>query len=165
MNSFVYPFYVKLIFRYGNIIATILLVLYLIPVVSGLDENGYLIIPLIISVVLLYFINKKYLTLYKVMPYKIEADDEKIICKDFIYSSKEVTIYFKDIDSLAGGIFDGKLSGIMKVCDGKNQICIGFSEKLKDSKKLMTLILSKVRKEIYDDVIEKLQSLKKVKKK
>lgn len=165
MQLFVYPFYVKFIFRYGNIIATILLLLYLIPVVSGLDENWYLIIPLIISIVLLYFINKKYLTLYKVMPYKIEADDEKMICKNFIYSSKEVTIYFKDIDSLAGGIFDGKLRGIMKVCDGKNQICIGFSEKLKDSKKLMTLILSKVRKEIYDDVIEKLQSLKKVKKK
>lgn len=165
MQLFVYPFYVKFIFRYGNIIATILLLLYLIPVVSGLDENWYLIIPLIISIVLLYFINKKYLTLYKVMPYKIEADDEKMICKNFIYSSKEVTIYFKDIDSLAGGIFDGKLRGIMKVCDGKNHICIGFSEKLKDSKKLMTLILSKVRKEIYDDVIEKLQSLKKVKKK
>jgi hypothetical protein len=53
----------------------------------------------------------------------------------------------------------------MKVCDGKNQICIGFSDKIKDSKKLMTLILSKVKKEVYDEVIEKLQALKKPKKK
>lgn len=165
MQLFVYPFYVKFIYRYGNIIATVLLMLYLIPVVVGLDDNNYLIIPLIISLFFLYFINKKYLTLYKVIPYIIEADDEKMICKNFIYSSKEVIIYYKDIESLSGGIFEGRLRGIMKVCDGKNQICIGFSERMKDSKKLMTLILSKVRKEIYDDVIEKLQSLKNAKKK
>lgn len=165
MQLFVYPFYVKFIYRYGNIIATVLLLLYLIPVVDGLDDNNYLIIPLIISLFFLYFINKKYLTLYKVIPYIIEADDEKMICKNFIYSSKEVIIYYKDIESLSGGIFEGRLRGIMKVCDGKNQICIGFSERMKDSKKLITLILSKVRKEIYDDVIEKLQSLKNAKKK
>lgn len=165
MQLFVYPFYVKFIYRYGNIIATVLLMLYLIPVVVGLDDNNYLIIPLIISLFFLYFINKKYLTLYKVIPYIIEADDEKMICKNFIYSSKEVIIYYKDIESLSGGIFEGRLRGFMKVCDGKNQICIGFSERIKDSKKLMTLILSKVRKEIYDDVIEKLQSLKNAKKK
>lgn len=99
------------------------------------------------------------------MPYKIEADDEKMVCTDFIFSDKEVVIYYNDIESLSGGIFDGKLRGIMKVCDGKNQICIGFSDKMKDSKKLITIILSKVRKEIYDDVIGKLQALKKIKKK
>lgn len=163
MHTFSYPFYVKLIYRYGNIFATILLLFYLVPVVVGIDENLYLIIPLIISLFLLYFINKKYFTLYKVMPYKIEADDEKIICREFIFSDKEVVIQYKDIETLSGGIFNGKLRGIMKVCDGRNKICIGFSEKIKDSKKLMTLILSKVNKEIYDSVIERLQALKKVK--
>jgi hypothetical protein len=97
------------------------------------------------------------------MPYKIEADDEKIICREFIFSEKEIVIKYKDIESLSGGIFNGKLRGIMKVCDGRNKICIGFSEKMKDSKKLITLILSKVNKEIYDSVIERLQALKKVK--
>jgi hypothetical protein len=139
--------------------------MYLIPVIVGVDENKYLIIPLALSLFLLYYVNKKYLTLYKVMPFKIEADEEKIVCTNFIYSNKKVIIYYKDIDALSGGIFEGRLRGIMKVCDGKNQICIGFSERMKDSKKLMTLILSKVRKEIYDEVIEKLQALKKPKKK
>lgn len=165
MYTFVYPFYVKYIYRFGNLVATILLLIYVIPVIVGLDGNSYLILPFIISLVLLYFINKRYLTLYKVMPYKIEADDEKIVCKDFIFTSKETTIYYKNIESLSGGIFDGRLHGIMKVYDGKNQISIGFSDKMKDSKKLITLILSKVRKEIYEDCIEKLQALKKAKKK
>lgn len=164
MHTFTYPLYVKLIYRYGNIFATILLILYMIPVVTGLDENRYLIIPLIISLSLLYFINKKYFMLYKVMPYKIEADDEKMICCEFIFSDKEIVINYTDIESLSGGIFDGKLRGIMKVCDGRKNICIGFSGRMKDSKKLITLVLSKVNKEIYDSVIDRLQALKKVKK-
>ena len=165
MQTFTYPFYAKLIYRFGNVFATIFLVLHQIPLVLGADENLYLLIPLIISLWLLYYVNKKYLALYKVMPYKIEADDEKIICTDFIFSDKEVIIYYKDIDSLSGGIFEAKIRGVMKVCDGKNKICIGFSERMKDSKTLMTSILSKVRKEIYDEVIERLSALKKVKKK
>jgi hypothetical protein len=53
-------------------------------------------------------------------------------------------------------VFERKSSGIMKVFDGKNNVTIGFSQKMRDSSKLITLILSKVKKEIYDDVIENL---------
>ena len=42
----------------------------------------------------------------------------------------------------------------MKVCDGKNKICIGFFDRMKNSNKLVTLLLSKVDKKIYDEVIE-----------
>jgi hypothetical protein len=48
----------------------------------------------------------------------------------------------------------------MKVCDGKNKICIGFFDRLNNSSKLVTLILSKVDKKIYDKVIEQIQSIK-----
>jgi hypothetical protein len=165
MQTFTYPFYTRIIYRYGNIAATVLLLLYLIPIIIGVDENRYLLIPLAASLFLIYFVNKKYLTLYKVMTYKIEANEDKLVCTDFVFSERVVVIYFEDVESLSGGIFDGRLHGIMKVCDGKNQICIGFSDKIKDSKKLITLILSKVKKEVYDEVIEKLQALKKMKKK
>lgn len=160
MQIYRYPFYVKLIYRYGNIFASLLLILYLIPLVIEIDENLFLIIPIAVSMLLLYFINKKYLTLYKVMPFIIEADDEKIICSDFIFSDKQITIYFKNIDSVSGGIFEGKLRGIMKVCDGKNQICIAFSERIRNSKNLIAGILSKVDKDVYDSVIERLGKLK-----
>jgi hypothetical protein len=165
MQTFTYPFYTRIIYRYGNIAATVLLLLYLIPIIIGVDENRYLLIPLAASLFLIYFVNKKYLTLYKVMTYKIEANEDKLVCTDFVFSERVVVIYFEDVESLSGGIFDGRLRGVMKVCDGKNQICIGFSDKIKDSKKLITLILSKVKKEVYDEVIEKLQALKKMKKK
>jgi hypothetical protein len=105
---------------------------------------------------LIYIINRSYFTYYKILAYKIQADDEKILCSEFLFSKKEITIKYSDIESLKGGVFERKSSGIMKVYDGKNNVTVGFSQKMKDSNKLITFILSKVRKEIYDDVIENL---------
>ena len=48
----------------------------------------------------------------------------------------------------------------MRVCDGKNKLCIGFFDRLNNSSKLVTLILSKVDKKIYDKVIAQIQSTK-----
>lgn len=160
MQEFSYSLTYKFIYRYGNVVATILMAGYLIPLAIGIDQNLWLLIPLILILLLIYFINRKYLEMYKIVPYKISADENKMHCTNFIFSKREITIYYKDIESLTGGIFDGKWFGLMKVCDGKNQICIGFFDKLKDSQKLITLILSKVDKKIYDDVMEKIKSLR-----
>ena len=81
----------------------------------------------------MYLINKTYLYLYKILPYRIEADDEKMVCTDFLFSKRHVTVFFKDITTLTGGIFD----------------------KMKDARQLETLILSKVSKELYDEVVER----------
>ena len=80
----------------------------------------------ILSFLILYILNRAYLNFYKLVPYKIEFGDDKIICSEFLFRNKTVTILIKDIESLSGGIFDGRYRGIMKVCDGKNKICIGF---------------------------------------
>jgi hypothetical protein len=101
-------------------------------------------------------VNRTYLTYYKIIPYKIEADDDKMICSDFMFSKNDVTIYFKDIDNLSGGIFSGKSSGIMKVNDSKSKFQVGFSQKMKNSEKLIALILSKVPKDLYNEVINNL---------
>jgi hypothetical protein len=122
----------------------------------NIDANKILILPLVLSLLLIYIINKSYFTYYKILAYKIEADDEKIVCSEFLFSNKVITIHYSNIESLKGGVFERKSSGIMKVFDGKNNVTIGFSQKMRDSSKLITLILSKVKKEIYDDVIENL---------
>ena len=156
MQTFTYSILFKIIFRFGNIVVTIFLLLYCIPLIMNIDTNKILILPLALSLLLIYIINKAYFTYYKILAYKIEADDEKIVCSEFLFSKKVITIIYLDIESLKGGVFERKSSGIMKVFDGKNNVTVGFSQKMKDSNKLITLILSKVRKEIYDDVIENL---------
>jgi len=164
-QTFTYPFLFRIIFRYGNIIITPLLLLYTIPLVTFLDEKIILAFPLLVNLFLIYFLNRHYFNLYKILPYLIEADDEKITCSQFFLSKKEIVIYYNDIASLSGGIFENKISGVMKVCDGKNNLCIGFYQRLNNSGKLATIILSKVKRELYDIVLEKIKSgNKKVKK-
>ena len=163
MQIFTYPLFYKFILRFGNIPLTLLLLLYFIPSIVYVDKDLVLIIPLIISSFLIYFLNKQYLTLYKILPYKIVVDGEKLICNDFLFSKKKITINFEDIEKLKGGLFEGKLHGILKVFDGKNRIYIGYFNKIKNSQLLGTVILSKVNKSVYDEVIKNVVS-KKIKK-
>jgi len=43
---------------------------------------------------------------------------------------------------------------VMKVSDSKSNLQIGFSPKINNSEKLIALILSKVSKELYSEVIK-----------
>ena len=153
MQTFTYSFIFKIIFRFGNVFVTLVLSIYLVPVIFYIDQNKLLILPLIISLFILYITNRNYLIYYKLLPYKIEADDEKMICSNFLFSKEVITIYYKDIDMLKGGVFSGKSSGMMKLRDGKNKLQIGFSQKINNSERLIALILSKVSKELYGEVI------------
>jgi hypothetical protein len=141
-------------------VVTPLLLIYAFSLVTLIDKNLVIIIPLLLSLFIIYYLNKSYINFYKLVPYKIEIDDEKIICSNFLFRDKTVTILIKDIESISGGIFEGRYRGLMKVCDGKNKLCIGFFDRLKNSGKLVTLILSKVDKKIYDKTIEQIQSSK-----
>ncbi|MCH8033053.1 MAG: hypothetical protein IH950_04740 [Bacteroidetes bacterium] len=156
MQTFTYSLIFKIIFRFGNIIVTLLLSIYLIQLFYYIDQNIILFLPLIIAVIILYMVNRIYFTYYKILPYNIEADDDKMICSDFLFSKKVVTIYFKDIDMLRGGVFSGRSSGIMKLRDSKSNLQVGFSQKMKNSEKLIALILSKVSKKLYNEVINNL---------
>lgn len=158
---FTYPILFKLIFRYGNIIVTPILLLYTIPLIYFLSEKLIFVLPLLLNLAIIYFLNRHYFNLYKILPYWIEADNEKLICNQFFLSKREVIIYYSDIESLSGGVFENKLSGIMKICSQNNFVCIGFYQRLNNSGKLATIILSKVKRELYDEVIEKLKSVKK----
>ncbi len=80
------------------------------------------------------------------------------------YRRQLSTIYYEDIASLKGGMFENKMSGIMKVYDGKNSVTLGFYTKLNNSSRLVTIILSKVKKELYDEVLDRLTEKKRKKK-
>jgi hypothetical protein len=164
-QTFTYPFLFGLLYKYGNIAVTLLLVFYTAPIVFYVDQNFILLIPIVISLLLIYFVNRQYITLYKILPYKIEADDEKLVCSKYFLSKGDVTIYYEDINSLKGGMFENKMSGVMKVYDGKNSVTLGFYTKLNSSSRLVTIILSKVKKELYDEVLDRLTEKKRVKKK
>jgi hypothetical protein len=163
MTTHTYPQFFRLLYRYGNLPATIVLLFYLYVSAAGLDSHILNIIPLVLIMVVIYLLNRHYLMMYKILPYRIESDEEKMVASDFLMSNKKVVIYYRDITDLKGGIFDGRLSGIMKVQDGPTKVIIGFFNKLRGVDKLQTYILSKVNRPIYDAVIERV-GLKKKKK-
>ncbi|MFN3694451.1 MAG: hypothetical protein ACK4UV_05535 [Ignavibacterium sp.] len=159
MQTFDYPIIIRILYRYGNVFITLLMVMNLIPLVISVDSNTMLIIPIIITLFVIYFANRFYFMLYKSFPFLIKADDEKLICTDFMFRKKEVIIYYKNVKSIEGGIFDGRLSGIMKICDAETGICITFSHRIRNSTKLIALILSKIDKKLYDEKIDALQKI------
>jgi hypothetical protein len=158
---FTYPVIFRLIFRYGNIIVTPVLLLYSVPLITLLNEKIILAFPLLVNLFLIYFLNRHYFKLYRILPYKIEVDDDKVSCTDFFLSKKEMVFHYEDIILLSGGIFENKLSGIMKVCNGKNDLCFGFYQRLNNSSKLATILLSKVNRPLYDQVLQRIVEGKK----
>ena len=163
-QTFTYPLLFMLIYKYGNIAVTLLLVFYTAPIILYVDQNYILLIPIVISLLLIYFVNRQYFTLYKIIPYKIEADNEKLVCSEYFFSKEIITVYYEDIERLKGGMFENKMSGVMKVYDEKNSVTLGFYTKLKNSSRLVTIILSKVKRELYDEVLDSLTEKKKKKK-
>ena len=160
MQTFTYPFISRLIYRFGNILLTFFLLILFITSATNLNVSLLNLIPFIITSLLIYFLNKNYLMLYKLMPFKIEADAEKMICSDFIFSKKVLTICYSDVESLSGGVFDGKSYGLMKVCDGKNKVCVAFYNSLKNSRTLEKIILARVDRKVYDIAAEKIKGKK-----
>jgi hypothetical protein len=163
MKIFTYPPVLKFLYRYGNIPLTILLLLYVFPLIINIDDNLSYLIPVIIVFLLIYFLNRHYLHLYKILPFRIEADEEKLVTSDYTFSSKTVTIYFKDISELKGGVFEGKLRGTMKLIDGRTKHIVGFYQNINDAPALQTIILSKVSKELYEKTLENIKSRRKFK--
>ena len=161
--TFEYPLFFKLLFKFGNVLVTAILSAYLIVIIIRLDKEIMNIIPLLIVFALVYVINRHYLMLYHILPYKITADEEKIVCERFFLNKNKVEIFYKDIETLTGGVFGGKVRGLMKVFNGKSKVTIGFYESIRDVRTLQTILLSRVNEDIYNAVVEKLGFKKKSK--
>lgn len=145
----------RLIYSFGNLIINILIIIYLIPAIMTFEGKIFQIAYIAFLMLIMFFFNKYYLNLYRIMPYRIEADDEKMIFSEFLFDNKSITLSYKEIDKLSGGIFDGKGTGLMKVHNTGEGITVGFFHKINDARTLESLILSKVDKKLYDEVIDK----------
>jgi hypothetical protein len=162
MKIFTYPPLLRFLYRYGNIPITVLLVLYVYPLIINIDKKLSYFIPVIIVLLLIYFLNKYYLNLYNILPGRIEADDSKLVTGDYLFSSRKVTIYYRDISELKGGVFEGTGRGVMKIIDGRNHNVAGFFQNIRNAKELETLILTNVTQDVYKQTVEKIKTKRKL---
>ncbi|MFA8342106.1 MAG: hypothetical protein ACEPO8_03955 [Rhodothermaceae bacterium] len=153
-----------LLYKYGNFPVTLLLVIHAVYILLGIAQNTFMIFPLLIYIILLYLVNRHYLKTYKMFPFTIDIDNEKMICSDFMMGEK-VEIMLSKISKIEGSIFGGNPVKPLYVFDEENGTKIGIYSSMKDFDKLLTIILSNVKKELYEELVEKVKAPKAKRKK
>ncbi len=97
--------------------------------------------------------NRFYFRAYKFFPYKIEVNNEKMICSDYLKKDKTYEILLSDIDLIEGGSLSGTPAKPIYIHTETDDILIGISPHLKNQNKLITIILSNVRQSVYNEVL------------
>ncbi|MBU1096800.1 MAG: hypothetical protein KKB34_09995 [Bacteroidetes bacterium] len=159
MITFKYSIFAKMIYRYANIPATIILVIHLISSLFMMSESIYFIFPLVINLIVLILLNKFYLKSYSRFPFKIEVDNEKMICSDYFMSKKEVIVSHSDIKKIYGGMFSGNSARPLYIVDGKNNEIVGIHTHIKNFNKLLTITLSNIDQQLYQGLLKKMTDM------
>jgi len=115
--------------------------------------------PFLLNLVIIIVLNRHYIRTYKFFPFRIDINNEKMFCKDYFKKSKEVEINLADIDEIEGGVLSGTPAKPIYIHDAKNDVVVGISPHLKNSNKLVTIILSNINKPLYDQVLKRMQEL------
>lgn len=116
-------------------------------------QKWYFVFPFLLNLIIIITMNRFYFRSYKLFPYKIDINNEKMICSDYFNKSKVHEILLSDIDLVEGGSISGTPAKPIYIHDSNNNIIVGISPHMKNHNKLVTIILSNVKKEVYDDVL------------
>ncbi len=159
MVTFKYSFLSKLIYRYANIPLTLFLVLYMVSSFAFMFQKWYYVFPFLLNLVIIIALNRHYIRTYKLFPFRIDADNQKLVCSDYFNKSKRFEIKLSDIDEIEGGVISGTPAKPIYIHDAKSGGVVGISPHLKDSNKLITIILSNVSQELYNHVLSSMKEL------
>jgi hypothetical protein len=160
MQTFKYSLPAKLFYRYGNIPLTILLLIYLWASIIGFLTQWYFIFFVAINSAIIVSLNKYYVRTYKQFPFSIKADNEKLICSDFLFTSKTLEIRIADIDKITGGVFNGYPSRPTYIHDERESITIGFYSSSGKLNELLLIIIKNINENLYQQLIDKMKNLR-----
>ena len=113
----------------------------------------YYVFPFLLNLLIIVIMNRFYFRAYKFFPYKIEVNNEKMICSDYMKRSITHEIHMNDIDLIDGGSLSGSPAKPIFIHTEKNDLLVGISPHLKNQNKLITIILSNVRQSVYNEVL------------
>ena len=159
MLTFKYSFISKIIYRYANIPATIFLLLYLVSSFTYMFKEWYYFFPFLLNLLIIIALNRYYFRSYKLFPYRIDINTEIMICSDYFNGKKHIEIKLQDIDLVEGGALYGTPAKPILIHDSVSDAVVGISPHMKDHNKLITIILSNVREDVYNDVLSVAQEL------
>lgn len=157
MKVFRYGFLAKIIYRYGIVPINLILLFYLFVSILAFDNDWKFIFPIFINIILLYSINRFYIKVFKLFPFQIEINNEKMICSDFMIKNRKVEIFHSDIATITGGIFSGRSFAPLYITTENERI--GISPHIKDFNKLLTIMLTNISKELYESLLETIKKV------
>lgn len=151
---FTYNFVYRLVYKFGNIPATLAILFYILTVLSPskVIHQVYAVIVLILIVV----VNRYFLYLYKTIPYRIEQKDNCLIASQFVLSKKIITIKLSDITDLKGGIFDARYGSLIRIYTGGAHAAFAFFLKMDNSRELQDYLLRNIKTELYQTIMKRL---------
>ena len=160
MKTYKYSLFAKFFYRYGNIPLSILLFIYLGASVIGMLAHWYFVFFVAINTAIIIWLNKYYLKTYKQFPFTISADNEKLICSDFFFSSKTVEIKMENIYKITGGIFNGYPTRPVYIHDNIQNVTIGFYPSAGKFNELLLTIVKNINEDLYQQLIDKMKKLR-----
>lgn len=159
MRVFTYPLIARFIYRYANIPVSLILVFYVFAALSAVSISSSNWITVVLNIVLVVVMNRYYFKSYKIFPYRIELESDGLLCSDFTFSSKQVKIRFEDIDNISGGIFSGVQTKPIKIHESRQNQTVAFSAHIRGHNELLTAILSKIKREKYEEILGKITEM------
>jgi len=163
MKTYTYPVIAKIIYRYANFPITLLLFFYVIISAAESFEKIYFLIPLIINLIIIFLLNRHYYRTYKVQPFNIKIDNNKMICTDYYLSRKSVELRFTDITEISGGIFTGSQTTPLYLISDKSDTTIKINHRLINYKEFLTTVLQNINQELYDSLLERMKNYAEIK--
>lgn len=125
-------------------------------------QNWLYIFPSLFNLIIIVVLNRYYFRTYRLFPFKIEINTEKMICSDYFDKSKVIEIKLSDINDITGGVLSGTPAKPIYIYTKNNETKVGISPNLKNSNKLVTIILSNISKSLYEQVLARMEELNKV---
>jgi len=122
-------------------------------------QKWYYIFPFLLNFFIIISLNRYYFKSYKLFPYKIEINNEKMVCSDYFKKAKVHEILILDIDLIEGGSISGTPAKPIYIHTSINNIIVGISPHLKNHNKLITIILSNVKQEVYNEVLARAKEI------
>ncbi len=159
MKEYSYSFAAKLFYRYGNIPVTFLLLIYLTTSVIGSLSKWYFILAALINLLIIIWLNKYYIKTYRLFPFKIILEDDRLVCTDFFLSKRRIEILFGEIDSVSGGIFSGYPGRPTFIHEKKTDVTIGIYASSGKFNELILEILKRVNEDLYRDLLDRVKNL------
>lgn len=160
MIIYKYSFFAKLMYRYGNIPLSILLLIYLGASIIGMLTHWYFVFFAVINIAIIVWLNRYYIKTYKLFPFTISADNERLVCSDFFFTSKTVEIKFENIDKITGGIFNGYPTRPVYIHNSIQNITIGFYSSAGKFNELLLTIVKNINEGLYQQLIDKMKELR-----